>query len=90
VRTTATKPAIQSGKTSPLSAGDAAQLAAWYACYALDRLADDPGRFHPGVRSHLAAAYVEHEAAAKALGLEHDPFTNDGHGEGWPVGGSRA
>ena len=79
--TTATKPAIQSGETSPLSARDAAQLAAWYARYALDRLADDPGRFHPGVRSHIAAACVEHEAAANALGLEHDQVTKDGHGE---------
>jgi hypothetical protein len=82
VSTTATKPAIQSGKTSPLSASDAAQLAAWYARYALDRLADDPGMFHPGVRSHLAAACIEHEAAAEALGLEHDQVTKDGHGEG--------
>ena len=41
-----------------------------------------PGRFHPGVRSHLAAACVQHEAAAKALGVEHDQLTNDGHGEG--------
>ena len=80
--TTATKPAIRSGEASPLSASDAAQLAAWYARFALDRLADDPGRFHPGVRSHLAAACVEHEAAAKALGLEHDQVTEDGHGEG--------
>ena len=68
--TTATKPAIQSGETSPLSASDAAQLAAWYAQYALDRLADDPGRSHPAVRSHLAAACVEHAAAAKAFGVE--------------------
>jgi hypothetical protein len=82
VRTTAAKPAIQSGETRPLSASDAAQLAAWYARYALDRLAEDPGRFHPGVRSHLAAARVEHEAAAKALRLEHDQVSQDGHGEG--------
>jgi hypothetical protein len=82
VHTSATKPAIQSGKTSPLSASDAAQLAAWYARFALDRLADDPGRFHPGVRSHLAAACVEHEAAAQALGLEDDHVTEPGHGEG--------
>jgi hypothetical protein len=82
VSTTATKPTIQSGETSPLSASDAAQLAAWYARYALDRLADDPGRFHPGVRSHLVAACVQHEAAAKALGLEHYQVTKDGHGEG--------
>ena len=79
--TTAAKPAIQSGETSPLSVRDAAQLAAWYARYALDRLADDPGRSHPGVRSHIAAACVEHEAAANALGLEHDQVTKDGHGE---------
>ena len=57
------------------------ERAAWYARYALDRLADDPGRFHPGVRSHIAAACVEHEAAANALGLEHDQVTKDGHGE---------
>jgi hypothetical protein len=69
VSTTATKPAIQTGETGPLSASDAAQLAAWYTRYALDRLADDPGRFHPEVRSHLATACVEYEAAAKALGL---------------------
>jgi hypothetical protein len=82
VSTIATRPTIQSGETSPLSASDAAQLAAWYARYALDRLVDDPRTFHPGVRSHLAAACVEHEAAAKALGLEHDQVTKDGHGEG--------
>jgi hypothetical protein len=82
VSTTSTKTAIQTGETSPLSASDAAQLAAWYARYALDRLADDPGRFHPGVRSHLAAACVEHAAAAKGLGLELDHVTEDGHGEG--------
>lgn len=82
MRTSATKPAIQSGKTSPLSASDAAQLAAWYARSALDRLAADSGRFHPVVRSHLASACVEHEAAAKALGLEDDHVTEDGHGEG--------
>ena len=68
VSTTATKPAIQSGETSPLSASDAAQLAAWYARYALDRLGDNPRKSHPAVRSHLAAACREHEAAAKALG----------------------
>jgi hypothetical protein len=82
VSTTVIKPAIQSGETTPLSASDAAHLAAWYTRFALDRLADDPGRFHPGVRSHLAAACVEHEAAAKALGLEEDQVTEDGHGEG--------
>jgi hypothetical protein len=65
-----------------LGASNAAQLAAWYARFALDRLADDPGRFHPGVRSHLAAACVEHEAAAKALGLEDERVTEPGHGEG--------
>jgi hypothetical protein len=82
VSTTAIKPAIHSGETSPLNASDAAQLAAWNARYALDRLADDPGRFHPRARSHLAAACVEHEAAAQALGVEHDQVTKDGHGEG--------
>ena len=80
--TTVTKPAVQSGETSPVSASDAARSVVWYARYALDRLVDDPGRFHPGVRSHLAAACVQHEAAAKALGVEHDQVTNDGHGEG--------
>jgi hypothetical protein len=80
VSTTATKPAIQSGETNPLSASDAAQLAAWYARYALDRLVDDPGGSHPGVCLHLAAACVQHEAAAKALGLEHDRVTEAGHG----------
>jgi hypothetical protein len=82
VRTTVIKPAIQRGETSPLSASDAAQLAAWYDRFALDRLADDPGSLHPGVHSHLAAACVEHEAAAKALGLADDHVTEDGHGEG--------
>lgn len=80
--TTVTKPAVQSGETSPVSASDAAPSAVWYARYALDRLVDDPGRFHPGVRSHLAAACVQHEAAAKALAVEHDQVTNDGHGGG--------
>ena len=65
---TATKPAIQSGETSTLSASDAAQLAAWYARYALDRLGDDPRRFHPAVRLHLTAACIQHDAVAKALG----------------------
>jgi hypothetical protein len=65
-----------------LSARDAAQLAAWYALYALDRLADDPSLFDPRVRSHLAAACIHHEAAAAALGPEHDPVTQDRHGEG--------
>jgi hypothetical protein len=82
VSTTATKPVIQSGETSPLSASDAAQLAAWYARYALDRLGDDPRRFHPGVRSHLVAACIQHDAAAKVLGPEHDQVIKDGHGDG--------
>jgi hypothetical protein len=69
---TTIKPAIQSGETSLLSAGDAAPLAAWYTRYALDRLGDDPRRFDR-VRSHLAVACIEHEAAAEALGrLEGD------------------
>ena len=66
--TTATRPAVQSGEASPLSASDAAQLAAWYARYAVDRLRDDPCRFHPEVGAHLAAACREHEAAGKAFG----------------------
>jgi hypothetical protein len=71
VNTTATRPAVESVESSPLSASDAAQLAAWYARYALDRLGDDSRNFHPGVRSHLAAACREHEAAGKAFGLAH-------------------
>jgi hypothetical protein len=82
VSTIATRPAIQSGETSPSSAADAAELAAWYARYALDRMGDDPRKFHPGVRSHLAAACLGHEAAAKALGLEHDQAIKGGHGDG--------
>ena len=80
--TTATRPAVQSDETSPLSASDAAQLAAWYARFALDRLDDYPRRFHPGVRSHLAAACLEHDAAAKAFGLDRDQVIKDGHGDG--------
>jgi hypothetical protein len=75
----ATKPGIQSGETSPLSASDAVQLAAWYARYALDRLRDDPRKFHPALRSHLTAACVQHEAAAKVLEPEHDQVTERGH-----------
>ena len=77
--TTASKPAIQSGETSPLTATDAALLAAWYARYALDRLDDEPCTLHPGVRSYLTAACSAHEAAAEALGLEHDLVVTDGH-----------
>jgi hypothetical protein len=77
VSATVTRPALESGHTSPLSASDAAQLAAWYAHYALDRLNDDPRRFHPGVRSHLTAACVQHEAAARVLAPEHDQAVRD-------------
>lgn len=75
--TSATKPGIQSGECSPLSASDAARLAAWYARYALDRLGDDPGKFHPAVRLHLTAACVQHDAVAKALGPERDQVIKD-------------
>jgi hypothetical protein len=68
VRTTVAKPAIESGETSPLTAIDAAQLAAWYARYAVDRLGDDSRECHPEVRSHLAAAYAQHEAAVRLIG----------------------
>ena len=88
--TTVTKPAVQSGETTPSSASDAAHLAASYARDALDRLVDDPGRFRPGVPSHLAAACVQHEAAAKALGVEHDQAPTMVMARADPVGGSRA
>jgi hypothetical protein len=72
VSTTAGKPTIHSGETTPLSASDAAQLADWYTRYALDRLSDDPRTFHPGVRSHLTAARIQHDAVAKLLAPERD------------------
>jgi hypothetical protein len=72
VASIAVKPAIDSGETTPLSASDAAQLAAWYTRYALDRLPDDHRTFHPGVRSHLTAARAQHDAVAKLLAPEHD------------------
>jgi hypothetical protein len=77
VTATVATPAIESGDTSPLTASDAAQLAAWYARYALDRLDDDPRRFHPGVRPHLTAACVQHDAAARVLGPEHDQVVRE-------------
>jgi hypothetical protein len=72
VSSIAGKPALHSGETTPLSASDAAQLAAWYPRYALDRLPDDHRSFHPGVRSHLTAARAQHDAVAQLLAPEHD------------------
>jgi hypothetical protein len=78
MRTTVAKPNIDSGMTSPLTAIDAAQLAGWYARYAVDRLEDESRECHPDIRSHLAAACVQHEAAVKLLGQPSGgpPFTN--------------